>query len=375
MLLDIFRQFLYLGCVSFGGPAAHIGYFRRVFVDQKAWLSSEEFAAKLALCQFLPGPSSSQLGFAIGCHRGQLAGGVAAFLGFTLPSFLLMLLLAVAGQRFGLLNGGMVSGLKLLAAVVVADAVLTMSKQFCVSWMAWAISLVAAGALLLSNQPLLQLVVLMLGGLVMAARPTDGGAVAARLTMGPEVLSFGLTFVTLLGLSLIFPWHLFSQFYVAGSMVFGGGHVVLPLLQNLLSGLDHDTFLTGYSAAQAVPGPMFSLASFLGAQMWQSAPVLGALVACAGLFLPGFLLLLTIQPSWTQLSARPRAKAFIGGVNAGAVGLLMAAWINLVQLEIQWNVLSALCVVFGFVLLRRAVLPVWILVLGFAALGALALPS
>jgi chromate transporter len=370
-LLAVLVQFLCLGCISFGGPAAHIGYFRRVFVEQKAWLSADEFAAKLALCQFLPGPSSSQLGFAIACHRAGPLGGVLAFLGFTLPSFFLMYLFATVGQNLSLFESGAVQGLKLLAVVVVADAIFTMAKQFCSSAATRVLALMSAILLLVQMTPLTQFSLLLLAAVVMAWRaPANSGAYRFQFPFSSAV-SGGL-FLVLLVASLVFSGHLFSQFYQVGAAVFGGGHVVLPLLETLLSGaVEQDYFLSGYAAAQAVPGPMFSFASFLGAEMWPESSLAGAGLACVAIFLPGFLLLLMIEPSWHVLSQLSKPKAAIAGVNAVAVGMLIAAWINPVLSHAPEGWLATLLAVLGFWALRSGRCPVLVLIASFTGIGQL----
>jgi len=365
----VFIQFLWLGCISFGGPAAHIGYFQRTFVERLGWLTQAEFAQLLALCQLLPGPASSQLGFAIGRQRAGLAGALAAFAGFTLPSFLLLLAAAIGLGQFGnnVWLDAALHGLKLLALVVVADAVLTMSRQFCKTTRNQGIMVATAAALWWQPGLLTQLVMLA-GAALLCARvgapqtpgpqPSPAQSIPVRQPHWPTLLLFALLFV---GLPLLGGpvGQLVADFYRAGSLVFGGGHVVLPLLaESVGHSLNQQQFLTGYSLAQLVPGPMFTLATYLGAQLLPATPVGGALLATLALFLPGFLLLWAMGPCWQSWLARPRLAGAVAGINAAVVGLLLAA---LYQPVWQSAVLAptdlALAAV-GFYLLRGLKLPI-----------------
>ncbi|ENM3755972.1 chromate efflux transporter [Vibrio cholerae] len=362
-MLTIFRTFFALGWVSFGGPAAHIGYFRHTFVEKLRWVSEQEYAQFVALSQFLPGPGSSQVGFAIGYHRGGLAGAWAAFLGFTLPSVLIMLLLA--GLSSHLLDTPLfeqvIHGLKLLAIIVVADACLTMYRNFCQQRLTAGLCVLTAVAITLAPGLLTQFAVLLLAALVGQARlaPQPSSSLEA---FRPSWLSLLLFVSLLLGLPLLAASsplvELFGHFFQAGSLVFGGGHVVLPLLQNALGdSLSTDQFLTGYAAAQAVPGPMFTLATYLGYVLTPEMPVVGALIATLAVFLPGFLLLLGVLKNWSALAQRPKVAGAMQGVNACVVGLLLAAlyqpvWSSTVHAPLDW---AALLV--GFFLFKVLRLP------------------
>ncbi|EOX4389306.1 chromate efflux transporter [Vibrio cholerae] len=362
-MLTIFRTFFALGWVSFGGPAAHIGYFRHTFVEKLRWLSEQEYAQFVALSQFLPGPGSSQVGFAIGYHRGGLAGAWAAFLGFTLPSVLIMLLLA--GLSSHLLDTPMfeqvIHGLKLLAIIVVADACLTMYRNFCQQRLTAGLCVLTAVAITLAPSLLTQFAVLLLAALVGQARLASKPSSALE-AFRPSWLSLLLFVSLLLGLPLLAASsplvELFGHFFQAGSLVFGGGHVVLPLLQNALGdSLSTDQFLTGYAAAQAVPGPMFTLATYLGYVLTPDMPVVGALIATLAVFLPGFLLLLGVLKNWSALAQRPKVAGAMQGVNACVVGLLLAAlyqpvWSSTVHAPLDW---AALLV--GFFLFKVLRLP------------------
>ncbi|WP_337227800.1 chromate efflux transporter [Vibrio cholerae] len=362
-MLTIFRTFFALGWVSFGGPAAHIGYFRHTFVEKLRWVSEQEYAQFVALSQFLPGPGSSQVGFAIGYHRGGLAGAWAAFLGFTLPSVLIMLLLA--GLSSHLLDTPLfeqvIHGLKLLAIIVVADACLTMYRNFCQQRLTAGLCVLTAVAITLAPGLITQFAVLLIAAFVGQARLAPQQSFSTT-SFSPSWLSLLLFASLLLGLPLLAASsplvELFGHFFQAGSLVFGGGHVVLPLLQNALGdSLSTDQFLTGYAAAQAVPGPMFTLATYLGYVLTPDMPVVGALIATLAVFLPGFLLLLGVLKNWSALAQRPKVAGAMQGVNACVVGLLLAAlyqpvWSSTVHAPLDW---AALLV--GFFLFKVLRLP------------------
>ncbi|MGL5213876.1 MAG: chromate efflux transporter [Aeromonas hydrophila] len=366
---QVFIQFLWLGCVSFGGPAAHIGYFQRTFVERLGWLTQAEFAQLLALCQLLPGPASSQLGFAIGRQRAGFAGALAAFAGFTLPSFLLLLAAAIGLGQLGnnIWLDAALHGLKLLALVVVADAVLTMSRQFCKTTRNQGIMVATAAALWWQPGLLTQLVMLA-GAALLGARvgapQTPGPQSSATQSIPvhqphwPTLLLFALLFV---GLPLLGGpvGQLVADFYRAGSLVFGGGHVVLPLLaESVGHSLNQQQFLTGYSLAQLVPGPMFTLATYLGAQLLPASPVGGALLATLALFLPGFLLLWAMGPCWQSWLARPRLAGAVAGINAAVVGLLLAALYQPVWQSAVLAPTDLALAAIGFYLLRGLKLPI-----------------
>ncbi len=365
----MFIQFLWLGCVSFGGPAAHIGYFQRTFVERLGWLTQAEFAQLLALCQLLPGPASSQLGFAIGRQRAGLGGALAAFAGFTLPSFLLLLAAAIGLGQLGnnVWLDAALHGLKLLALVVVADAVLTMSRQFCKTTRNQGIMVATAAALWWQPGLLTQLVMLA-GAALLCARvgapqtpgpqPSPAQSISVHQPHWPTLLLFALLFV---GLPLLGGpvGQLVADFYRAGSLVFGGGHVVLPLLaESVGHSLSQQQFLTGYSLAQLVPGPMFTLATYLGAQLLPATPMGGALLATLALFLPGFLLLWAMGPCWQSWLARPRLAGAVAGINAAVVGLLLAALYQPVWQSAVLAPTDLALAAIGFYLLRGLKLPI-----------------
>ncbi|WAG06612.1 chromate efflux transporter [Aeromonas jandaei] len=365
---EVFWRFLWLGCVSFGGPAAHIGYFQRTFVQRLGWLEQSEFARLLALCQLLPGPASSQLGFAIGRHRAGLGGALAAFVGFTLPSFILLLAAALGVALVGsnLWLASALHGLKLLALIVVADAVLTMSRQFCSNRLAQGIMVATAAALWWQPGLLTQLGMLALAALLSARFQSGEGRQGAAepqaaTTSQPNWLLLLLFAALFFGLPLLGGplGQLVADFYRAGALVFGGGHVVLPLLaESVGHTLSEQQFLTGYSLAQLVPGPMFTLATYLGAQLLPGTPLLGALAATLALFAPGFLLLWAVGPCWQLWLARPRLAGAVAGINAAVVGLLLAALYQPVWQSAVLAPTDLALAVIGFYLLRVVKLPV-----------------
>lgn len=378
IMWELFWRFLALGCVSFGGPAAHMGYFRAVFVERLKWLDETAYGRLIALSQFLPGPSSSQVGFAIGYQRAGIGGGVAVFLGFTLPSFLLLFLLATAGGTLTdtVYFGGFVKGLKLLAVVVVADAVLSMYSNFCRGRLTGALCILTASALLIAPSMATQFAVLAVGALL-----------GWRLLRAPETppggrlrfswLPLTLFFILLLGLPFLVNLSpsvdLLSRFYQTGSLVFGGGHVVLPLLQQTVGdALSIDRFLLGYAAAQAIPGPMFAMSAFLGAEMMPDHALVGALIAVLGIFLPGFLLILSFHDTWETLAKKPGAAGAVAGVNASVVGLLLAALYQPVFVNAVFSALDLSLAIVGFFMLRVIHLPILALVAFFAVAGVLA---
>lgn len=372
--LTVFVAFLRLGVRSFGGPIAHIGYLHEEFVTRRRWLSDEQFAQSLSVCQMLPGPASSQLGFTIGLLRAGWGGALAAFAGFTAPSALLLILLA----RFApLLATGVgvpvVHGLKLTAVAVVAHGVLRMARQLTPDVTRLGIAVAAMIALLVAASASLQLVVIAAGalaGLLLCRTPTPASSVfvvpdisfrAAALA----AFAFGAGLLT----ALLWPGGSPSlggtaaAFYRAGALVFGGGHVVLPLLEQSLVAtgwMSADTFLLGYGAAQAIPGPLFSLAGYLGAALNMTAPsLLVAGVAILAVFAPGFLLLVAVLPVWSRVRTLPRAGALLAGLNAAVVGVLAAALYDPVFTSAVFGLPDLLIVAVAFSLLtftRRSTL-------------------
>lgn len=378
-LIEVFWKFLLLGCTSFGGPAAHVGYFRKQFVERLAWLEEETFGNLFALSQFLPGPGSSQLGFAIGCHRAGPMGGIAAFLGFTLPSFLIMLGLAISladdAKEMPSVLQGVLHGLKLLAVVVVVDATLGMFKSFCKCRLTAGLCVATAVTLLIWPGMFMQLAALCMAAAlgIMFLRSIEDVKPKQSKKIRPNWIPLVVFAVLFIGTPFLPGSDLFPGFFQAGSLVFGGGHVVLPLLQShsVSSGLNPDQFLVGYAAAQAVPGPMFTLATFLGAEITPQSALMGATIATAGIFLPGFLLILGLKDVWQSLMAAPRLNGAARGLNAAVVGLLLAACYHPVFTSSVGSPVDFAVVVIGYYLLKSIKFPVLGLVLAFAAAGTL----
>jgi chromate transporter len=335
---EVFGVALGLGLTSFGGPIAHLGYFERTYVRERRWISSDEYAGLIALCQMLPGPASSQVGFLIGLIRGGWPGALAAWVGFTLPSAVMMFAFAVLAPHLrGPETGAVLHGLALVAVVVVAQAVWSMAPRLCPDRRRAAIALVAAVLLLSVGGPLVQFAVLAGGALAGAVlcRGIDSEArpPAIPVSLRAGVAALALFAGLLVMVSIVSAGHtlfaLAGVFYRAGALVFGGGHVVLPLLRDALvpSGwMSDNTFLAGYGLAQAVPGPLFTVSSYLGAVVAPAklAP-LWAAVALGSMFLPGLLIALAGIPVWTWIARRPAARGALAGVNAAVVGVLGAA--------------------------------------------------
>ncbi|MBS0393718.1 MAG: chromate efflux transporter [Proteobacteria bacterium] len=364
--LEVLRAFLRLGFGSFGGPIAHLGYFREEFVARRRWIGEQGFADLVALCQFLPGPASSQVAFSLGLHRAGLAGGAAAWLGFTLPSAVLMYAFAVAAAPLvaaGPLGSAALHGLKLVAVPIVAQAVLGMARTLCPDRVRGTIAVAAALVVLAAGVAAAQLAAIAAGavaGSALCRGPADAGHdvnIAVDRAIGWGALgAFAalLAMALLLGASAPPGLALFAAFYRAGALVFGGGHVVLPLLREALvvpGWLSDDAFLAGYGAAQAVPGPMFSVAAYLGAVARPSAGITGAATALAGIFLPGVLVLLGALPLWSRLRASVGARGALRGVNATVVGLLAVALYNPIWVTSVRSVADLALALAGFLLL------------------------
>lgn len=339
-LLDIFIAFLRLGCTSFGGPIAHIGYFRKEFVEKRRWLNEEHFSQLLTISQFLPGPASSQLGFSIGLLKGRWLGAIAAFVAFTLPSVLLLLLFVGSLSYFDTTTGqAAIHGLKLVACAVVADAILGMYGKLCSDNVRKYLALFSCVTLLLVASSIVQLLVISIAAFVGYFFITNSSQSChsiqvnyGRKTGFKLLVAFALLLLILPVLASSEPTlvSIANTFYQAGALVFGGGHVVLPLLDaSLISSnqwLTEQAFLAGYGASQAIPGPMFSFSAYLGALIpGDGNSLTQALVATIFMFLPGFLLIAGILPYWQKISAKPSTFGAIAGINAAVVGILGAA--------------------------------------------------
>jgi len=388
--LAVFLIFLRLGLTSFGGPMAHLGYFREAFVTRRRWLAERDFADLTALCQLLPGPVSSQLGMAIGAQRAGLAGAIAAWLGFTAPSALLMVAAAIGALSLTPGADAWLHGLKLAAVPIVAQAVWSMARTLCPDRSRATIAVIAAATLVLIPSNMTQVAVLAVGahvGFLLLKPPAEphGAKVDAIGGIGRPTALLALSlFATLfVGLPILAETSdqsiiaLADRFFRVGSLVFGGGHVVLPLLQSEVVApgwVSNDLFLAGYGAAQAVPGPMFSFAAYLGAvQQTGGRPIVGATVALFAIFLPAFLLLIGVLPFWDQLRRWGHMQSALMGVNAAVVGLLLAALYSPVITSAVITPLDAAVALAGFLLLVVWRQPSWLVVgLIFMVSGALA---
>ena len=381
----VFTVFLRLGLTSFGGPIAHLGYFREEFVVRRRWLTERSYADLVALCQFLPGPASSQVGMAIGLSRAGFTGALAAWAGFTLPSALALTLFALGLSAWGDgLPAGVLHGLKVVAVAVVAQAVWGMARSLCTDTARITLAVLAACAALLWPTAWGQVGLMAaaaLAGLVLF-KPVPGAAhEALRLPVSRRAGAglLALFFVLLAGLPLaaqFWPGQALSMvdaFYRAGSLVFGGGHVVLPLLQaEVVPGgwVSNETFLAGYGATQAVPGPLFTFSAFLGAST-TTAPsgVLGALICLLAIFLPSFLLVAGALPFWEQLRRSRHTRAALAGVNAAVVGLLGAAFYQPVWTSAVFKPEDFGLALLAFTALMYWKLSPWLVVLGSGAAG------
>lgn len=379
---EVFSSFLVLGLTSFGGPIAHLGFFRKAFVEKRAWLSEAAYAELVALCQFLPGPASSQVGMALGLLRAGLLGAFLAWVAFTLPSALLMLGFALGlGALEETIGSGALHGLKIAALAVVVQALWGMARSLTPDAPRLLIALGTAALLLVVPHALMQVVVLVAGaGLGLMLTGIEGKATPAPL---PRLVSWSLATsclvvlaVLLVGLPMLagngLIFAIADKMVRAGSLVFGGGHVVLPLLEAefVATGLvARDTFLAGYGAAQALPGPLFAFAAHVGASAMPMAPVLGGVVALCAIYVPSFLLVLGGLPFWGLLRTAPQAQRALAGANATVVGMLLAAAYDPVftsAIARPTDFAFAL-VVFGALQVLR--LPPWLVVLGAALAG------
>lgn len=382
--LSVFSIFLKLGLTSFGGPIAHLGYFREEFVNRRKWIDDKAYADLVALCQFTPGPASSKVGIGIGLTKAGLPGAFAAWIAFTSPSALALLLFAYGVEAFsGNLDAGWLHGLKVVAVAVVAQAVWGMARNLCPDAQRFTLAVVAAAIVMAWPSSAGQIFAIVVGGIVgwlaLGAKVEDTHVeMGATVGKGAGALALALFFGLLLGLPIaaaFYPSHslaLFDAFYRAGSLVFGGGHVVLPLLQSAVvppGWVSNDVFLAGYGAAQAVPGPLFTFAAYLGAGMgpepngWQ-----GALLCLVAIFLSSFLLVIGVLPFWDGLRKFRAVRAALVGVNAAVVGLLLAAlyspvWTSAIKAPADFGLGLA-----AFALLVFWKLPPWLVVV-LSALG------
>jgi len=388
--LEVLLAFGKLGVTCFGGPIAHIGYFRDEFVVRRRWLDEHAYADLVALCQFLPGPASSQVGFSIGLMRGGYLGGIAAWTGFTLPSAILLVLFAYGATALqGPIGIGLLHGLKLVAVAIVAQAVWGMARALAPDRERASIAVIAALIILFSSASVAQMGAIALGGVaglwLCRAGPlasTERGHMPIPVSRSVGFLALTAFFLLLFGLPLLIVVDssqtiaLFNAFYRSGALVFGGGHVVLPLLREATvtpGWVSDDAFLAGYGAAQAVPGPLFTFSAYLGAVMKPPPHGLaGAVISLIAIFLPGILILTGTLPFWEAFRRRAMAQAVMRGVNAAVVGLLGAALYNPV-----WTSAVKAPGDFGLALVGFVLLTVWqappLVVVAVSAVGGVAL--
>jgi chromate transporter len=384
-LLEVLGASTRLGLTSFGGPIAHLGYFHAEYVVKRRWVDEAHYADLVALCQFLPGPASSQVGMALGILRAGLLGGVVAWLGFTLPSAAALVAFAYALRTIGFADVGWLHGLKVVAVAVVAQAVWGMARNLASDRERASLAILAALAVLASRSAAAQVLVIIvaafLGWMLLPAAGTTATATRVRRGKGVAIASLVLFFALLVGLPIarqVAPSHalaVFDSFYRTGSLVFGGGHVVLPLLQAEVvptGWVTNEEFIAGYGAAQAVPGPLFTFAAYLGAVMHQKPNGwIGAGWTLVAIFLPSFLLIVGGLPFWEIVRGRASFQAALRGINAAVVGLLLAAlydpvWTSAIRGHADFGLAL---VAFGLLVFWRV--PPWLVVLLSAIGGAL----
>lgn len=381
-LLEVLVVSTKLGLTSFGGPIAHLGYFHQEYISRRKWLDERSYADLVALCQFLPGPASSQVGIGIGVIRAGLLGGLIAWLGFTLPSIIALVSFAFLFQGFDIGNAGWIHGLKIVAVAIVAQAILGMGQKLAPDRNRVTIAIIASSATLLWQTAFSQVLLIVIAGFV--------GMMLYRKTVIPESTnltvpisrSFAvLCLAVFFGLLILLPllrqfvvadWlSLFDSFYRSGSLVFGGGHVVLPLLEREVvptGWISKADFLAGYGAAQAVPGPLFTFAGYLGAMI---SGVTGAFIATVAIFLPAFLLIVGALPFWNSLRRSSKVQGALFGINAAVVGILLAAlynplWTTAILAPVDFALASIL-----FLMLVFWKLPPWVVVISGAIGGTL----
>lgn len=379
--VEILKASTKLGLTSFGGPTAHLGYFREEYVVKRKWLDDKAYADLVALCQFLPGPASSQVGISVGMLRGGIFGGFLSWFGFTMPSVILLVLFAMLISNTAI-DSGWIHGLKIVAVAVVAHALMGMSKSLTPDLTRIVIALGAAAAILLVPTAWAQIGIIILAGAI--------GYALYRNEKAPEAVKLALTFGRktgiaawsifaglLIGLPLLRPvidsalYSIFDVFYRVGSIVFGGGHVVLPMLEREVvpDWMSADLFISGYGAAQAVPGPLFTLSGYLGQLM---AGGVGAVIAVVAMFLPSFLLVIGTLPFWSAIRTKSGVQAALKGVNAAVVGILLAALYDPVFTSAIRGPVDFAIALAAFAMLVYFKLAPWIVVLVTAILGAIA---
>lgn len=387
-LISIFLTFFRLGCIAFGGPAAHLALFKQTFVDEKRWLSADSYTQMMAITQFMPGPASSQVGICLGMHRAGQLGGFAAWLGFTLPTAILLVLAAFGLNQWQSENLiGVITGLKIATAAIVLHACYSMIKQFCVSKLTWLLLIASSSVMILFDHFLLQFLVIIAAAvcaIFFAPAPQKSNApVQLGLSRTLAVSSLLLLLVLLVLLPVVSQnssnssLMLFDSFYRIGASVFGGGHVVLPMLENevVANGwVSLDDFLAGYGVTQAMPGPIFTFAAFLGGVNQLDIPVLvGAGISLIAIFLPSFLLINCCFYFWQNLAANQAVQKALLGINASVVGFLVAAFYQPIltnAIDEYWQL--GLVIVLAIVL-QRKLFPAWFLVVASGLIAGLLL--
>ncbi|MGP4069210.1 chromate efflux transporter [Halobacillus sp. B29] len=374
ILLEILFTSTKLGLTSFGGPVAHLAYFKDEYIDRRKWLNDKTYADLIALCQFLPGPASSQVGISIGILRGGILGGITSFIGFTLPSVIVLVVFALLYQNFSLADADFIHSLKVVAAAVVLHALIGLGQKLTPDKSRKAIAVVAALVMLLYPSAWIQIVIILAAGLLGLSWFKD----KAESKIEPFDVSIskktGVLSLTILGVSLVsLPiitslvnnplLHIFDIFFRVGSLVFGGGHVVLPMIERELVPqglLSPDEFLAGYGMAQAVPGPLFTFSSYLGTMM---EGVAGAVIATIGIFLPSFLLIIGALPFLSELRKRASFQGILMGVNASVVGILLAAFYDPVVKSSIFDGADFALGTILFALLNIWKVPAWMIVI------------
>jgi chromate transporter len=391
---EVFYAFLRQGSISFGGPIAHLGYYHTEFVERRQWCDEQTFAEIVALAQSMPGPASSQVCFVLGLLRAGWLGSAAAWFAFTMPSALLMLAFAFGHTLFtGKAGLGVIHGLQLVAVAVVAQAILSMRKSLAPDVPRIMLALVAAAIVYFGASTLLAIATGALLGILLPRPPQAVPPRAFNFGVSRMAgLAAGVIFLALLLLPFIAPSHgarqgavhaappqtvtVFDAFYRTGALVFGGGHVVLPLLEHAVvdrGWVDQQSFLSGYGAAQAIPGPLFTFAAYLGAAIRPTPnPIAFSALALVAIFLPGLLIIVAVLPFWNRLRQSSRIQSSLRGVNAAVVGILLAAFIRPVWSSAVHSVFDLLLAAISFALLLRYKLPPWLIVVAIASISAVA---
>jgi chromate transporter len=379
-VLEVLLVSLKLGSTSFGGPIAHLGYYHNEYIDKRKWLDEKSYLDLVALCQFLPGPASSQIGIAIGTIRAGIPGGIAAWFGFTLPSAVMMILFAFVLQGFDIIDSGWLHGLKIVAVAIVAQAILTMWQKIITDKIKAVIAIGVFIILLFWQSAFNQIIIIAAAGIIgllfyRKHEVPEATKIRVQVSRRFALLCLAAFFILLAALPVIRNLtgnHMIAvadSFYRSGSLVFGGGHVVLPLLEHEVvptGWVDKDLFLAGYGAAQGVPGPLFTFAAYLGAMI---GGLNGALLALAAIFLPAYLLIIGTLPFWNVLRNSPKIQGALTGVNAAVIGILLAALYNPVWISAVKSEYDLALTVLLFMMLVFIKLPPWIIVIAGAAGG------